>query len=96
MPDIRRCPRCGAGNPGGARCCGQCLRRSDAGAEPEPGLAPSVFTAPRSQPKRRSSGAALALSALMPGAGHWYLGSVGAATARVVLFVGLTAAVLAR
>jgi ribosomal protein L40E len=34
IPDLQRCPHCGAGNPAGATWCGQCLRRFDETEEP--------------------------------------------------------------
>jgi len=47
IPDLVRCPHCGAGNPAGADWCGQCLRRFDApvsgnGHRPAPSGGPSA------------------------------------------------------
>jgi hypothetical protein len=51
IPDLLRCPSCGAGNPAGAGWCGQCLRRFD----PDAPEAPDDLPAPELKPFDRAS-----------------------------------------
>ena len=138
MPDLVRCPSCGAGNPAEADWCGQCLRRFDGADEAtRPDGEPSAVTMlrpggvhPKIQPRegeepvwtcpacetenplsasvcarcgsaftsffdkqgaaeapRKSGTAAIGLSAVLPGAGHWIHRQTAPAVARSVLYV---------
>ena len=83
------CPACEATNPIDSGACGRCG---------------SAFTSFFAQPQKvavRSmpSGRAVALSAVLPGLGHWALGRAGAGVARAILYVwtlGLSILLLAR
>jgi ribosomal protein L40E len=150
IPDLLRCPECGASNPAGAGWCGQCLRRFD--AEPasearaaQPSIVSSIRTTaggpvvharegeepvwscpacdtenplssdacsrcgsaftsffprePEHAGARASAKAAIAFTAVLPGAGHWVYRDVPAAIARSLLYVwsvGIAILLLAR
>ncbi len=83
------CPLCQTRNPLDAGTCERCGST----------LA-SFFATRAAEPSRRSSvRVAVALSAVLPGLGHWALGKAGAAVARAILFVwtvGLSVLLLAR
>lgn len=139
LPDLLRCPSCGAGNPADAAWCGQCHRRfgSAEGEEeqrlrsPRPAVAKRgddlVWTCPACDaenpiaatacgrcgstfahffraagdaPGPRGSGrTAIALSAALPGLGHWLFRQAGPAAARALLYVwsaGIAILLLAR
>jgi ribosomal protein L40E len=83
------CPACEATNPIDSGACGRCG---------------SAFTSFFAQPQKAAvrsvpSGRAVALSAVLPGLGHWALGRAGAGVARAILYVwtlGLSILLLAR
>jgi ribosomal protein L40E len=83
------CPACEATNPIEASACARCG---------------SAFTSFFAQPERKtrrasSPGRAIALSATLPGLGHWSLGRAGPALSRAILYLwtlGLSILLLAR
>lgn len=83
------CPACEATNSIDAGACARCGSAFT-----------SFFAQPeKTSPRPASAGRAIALSAVLPGLGHWSLGWAGAAAARAVLYLwstGLSILLLAR